>query len=444
MHSERSGAARRRSDGDCRTRAHGGVEGRRHEDARGRARPLPVTVRFWDGSAVVARGDPDAPVVYPRRAAIAHILHAPNQLGLGARLGDGRAGRRRRPGERCCACAAASASSRRAPRARSARGRRRARSPGRGVLRRPPVPEFEAAPARAGCTRCAATGPRSAITTTSPTPSTGCCSARAWSTRARTSPSRGDSLEAAQERKLELICRKLRLAPGERLLDIGCGWGSLVLHAAAHYGVRGVGVTLSEPQAELARERIAAAGLGDRVEIRVLDYRELDRRAVRQDRQRRHVRARRPRRSSTRYVEHGARAAAPGGLFLNHGIARLHSAPAARPRRSSSRYVFPDGELHPVTDVMASLQDGGPRGARRRVAARALRAHAAALGARTSPRGRERGRRRGRRRARARLAAVHARLGARASRAATSPSTRCSPPAPGAAHACRSTARTCS
>ena len=84
-----------------------------------------------------------------------------------------------------------------------------------------------------------------------------------------------ESLEAAQERKLELICRKLRLAAGERLLDIGCGWGSLLIHAAEHHGVRGVGVTLSQSQAQLARERIDAAGLSDRIEIRVSDYREI-------------------------------------------------------------------------------------------------------------------------------------------------------------------------
>ena len=139
-----------------------------------------------------------------------------------------------------------------------------------------------------------------------------------------------DPLEAAQERKLELICRKLRLQPGERLLDIGCGWGSLLLHAAEHHGVRGVGVTLSGAQAELARERIRAAGLADRLEVRVLDYRELRRRAVRQDRQRRHVRARRPQRARRATSQHVHGLLRPGGLFLNHGIARLRSGAAGR------------------------------------------------------------------------------------------------------------------
>lgn len=84
-----------------------------------------------------------------------------------------------------------------------------------------------------------------------------------------------DTLEAAQAHKHELISRKLRLSPGDRLLDIGCGWGSMLIHAGANHGVRGLGVTLSEPQAELARARIREAGLEDDLEVRVADYREI-------------------------------------------------------------------------------------------------------------------------------------------------------------------------
>jgi cyclopropane-fatty-acyl-phospholipid synthase len=86
-----------------------------------------------------------------------------------------------------------------------------------------------------------------------------------------------EPLESAQERKLDLVCRKLALAPGERFLDIGCGWGSLVVHAASRYGARALGITLSEPQAELARESAREAGVADRCEILVADYRELRR-----------------------------------------------------------------------------------------------------------------------------------------------------------------------
>src|SRR5215213_10913483 len=83
------------------------------------------------------------------------------------------------------------------------------------------------------------------------------------------------TLEEAQETKLELVCTKLALEPGMRVLDIGCGWGSFAIHAAERHGVSVVGITLSEPQARLARERVAAAGLSDRIEIRVMDYRQV-------------------------------------------------------------------------------------------------------------------------------------------------------------------------
>ena len=84
-----------------------------------------------------------------------------------------------------------------------------------------------------------------------------------------------DSLDAAQEAKLDLICRKLRLKPGERFLDIGCGWGGLIIYAAEHYGVDATGITLSQEQAALARERIEKAGLGDRCRVTIRDYRSL-------------------------------------------------------------------------------------------------------------------------------------------------------------------------
>ena len=170
--------------------------------------------------------------------------------------------------------------------------------------------------------------------------------------------SAGDSLETAQERKLELICRKLRLQPGERLLDIGCGWGSLVLHAAAHHGVQALGVTLSEPQAELARRRIEAAGLADRVEVRVLDYREVDEEPfdkIASVGMYEHV----GRAQFDTYVAAVRRLLRPGGLFLNHGITRLHAQAAARGPTFIGRYVFPDGELHPVNDIVGALEAGG-------------------------------------------------------------------------------------
>jgi cyclopropane-fatty-acyl-phospholipid synthase len=179
-----------------------------------------------------------------------------------------------------------------------------------------------------------------------------------------------ESLDVAQTKKLDLVCRKLRLRRGERLLDIGSGWGALVIHAAKHYGVSATGITLSEQQATLARERIAREGLSDRVTIDVRDYRTLD------------DSARFDKIASVGMVEHvGLRrlpdyfAAAyhvlvPGGLFLNHGIVSLSG---ARPRpvldplwrrlwqrdQFIRRYVFPDGDLVPSAAVIASAEAEG-------------------------------------------------------------------------------------
>jgi cyclopropane-fatty-acyl-phospholipid synthase len=165
-----------------------------------------------------------------------------------------------------------------------------------------------------------------------------------------------DTLEQAQERKLDVICRKLRLTPGARLLDVGCGWGSLVLHAARHYGVHAVGVTLSEPQAREARARILRAGeeIAARCEIRVADYRQIDDGpydAIASVGMYEHVGLE----QLDTYTAAMRRLLAPGGLFLNHGIARL--TPAAGPTsRFIDSFIFPDGELHPVGELIRSLE----------------------------------------------------------------------------------------
>jgi cyclopropane-fatty-acyl-phospholipid synthase len=168
---------------------------------------------------------------------------------------------------------------------------------------------------------------------------------------------RRDTLEAAQERKHEVICRKLMLRDGERLLDIGCGWGSLLMHAASRHGVSGIGVTLSESQAELARRRIRQAGLSGRIEVRVADYREIadgpfDK--IVSVGMYEHV----GRSELGRYVSLVRHLLRPGGLFLNHGITRLVPAPPGT-GPFISRYIFPDGDLHPVTYIMSAMQDCG-------------------------------------------------------------------------------------
>jgi cyclopropane-fatty-acyl-phospholipid synthase len=166
------------------------------------------------------------------------------------------------------------------------------------------------------------------------------------------------SLDAAQEAKYEHICRKLALGPGTRLLDVGCGWGGMVLHAARHHGVEAVGITLSPPQHDLASKRVAAAGLGDRVEIRLQDYRDLGSEqfdAVSSIGMFEHV-------GEARLREYAAilyRVLRPEGRLLNHGISRP-AGPAQLSRRSFiDRYVFPDGELFEVGRVISVLQEAG-------------------------------------------------------------------------------------
>ena len=178
------------------------------------------------------------------------------------------------------------------------------------------------------------------------------------------------TLDQAQEAKLDLVCRKLRLRPGERFLDVGCGWGALIMHAARHFGVQAVGITLSAQQLELARERIAAAGLEDQCHVEIRDYRgapdfgPFDKIA------------------SVGMVEHVGvehlleyfravyAALGPGGLFLNHGIVSVDAA-HQQPLRERlearlwgrgafiEQYVFPDGRLGPFHAIIQSAEAAG-------------------------------------------------------------------------------------
>jgi cyclopropane-fatty-acyl-phospholipid synthase len=169
------------------------------------------------------------------------------------------------------------------------------------------------------------------------------------------------ALDRAQRRKLELVCRKLDLRAGERFLDVGCGWGSLVIHAARQHGVEALGVTLSEQQAELARERVRAAGLEHRVRIELRDYRDVgggfD--AIASVGMVEHVGAD----QLASYARHLRNLLREGGRLLNHGIttgARDEVRDfAAEPDTFVGRYVFPDGALVPAHVMVRHLEQAG-------------------------------------------------------------------------------------
>ena len=179
-----------------------------------------------------------------------------------------------------------------------------------------------------------------------------------------------NDIDAAQTAKLDYVCRKLRLRPGERFLDIGCGWGALLIHAVTHYHVHALGITLSEEQAAVARERIAEAGIDAFARVEVRDYRQLNP-YVRYDKiasvgMVEHVGLQR----LPEYFDAVFHALEPGGLFLNHGIISLAD---ARPhglldlvwrrlwRRDAfiRKYVFPDGDLVSAASVIAAAESQG-------------------------------------------------------------------------------------
>jgi cyclopropane-fatty-acyl-phospholipid synthase len=168
----------------------------------------------------------------------------------------------------------------------------------------------------------------------------------------------GTGLDAAQEAKLDLVCRKLGLRPGMRLLDVGCGWGSLALHAAQRYGADVVGITLSAQQADLARRRVTAAGLDGRISIRVQDYRDVadgpfD--AIASIGMAEHV----GRVALAGYVAALFGLLRPGGRLLNHAISWTAGDTTWDDNTFIARYVFPDGELLPLPVTMAALGDAG-------------------------------------------------------------------------------------
>lgn len=166
-----------------------------------------------------------------------------------------------------------------------------------------------------------------------------------------------EDLDTAQERKLDYLCRKLRLKPGERLLDIGCGWGALIIRAAQHYGVDAVGITLSENQAELANERIDKAGLKNRCRVELRDYRDEtgDFDKIVSVGMFEHV----GESQLAIYFRRAWELLRPRGVFLNHGIGRRTTDPEPKGPTFISRYVFPDGELVAINAALRYAEETG-------------------------------------------------------------------------------------
>jgi cyclopropane-fatty-acyl-phospholipid synthase len=323
---------------------------RRELEANLPERPFRVT--FWDGSELPSTGGNGAPTLHVRSPrALAHALRAPGQLGIGRAYATGELEpddldalllvlRRYQP----------------PPLERSAQLRLAlAAARATGPMLPPPVPEVEQRPR--GKRHSPERDRRSVqfhydvsndffrlFLDDSLTYSCAFFSLD------------DSSLEAAQFAKLELVCTKLGLEPGMRVLDVGCGWGSFALHAAREHGVHVVGITLSEGQAELARRRIADAGLADRIEIRLQDYRELSGEfdAVASIGMVEHVGSN----QIDEYMRVCARVLKPGAQFLNHGIARLRvGEPEAGP--FSERYVFPDAAPLHVSRIIAAMERAG-------------------------------------------------------------------------------------
>ena len=313
----------------------------------------PFRVELWDGSTLPATdgaGGPTFRVRSPR--ALGHVLRAPGQLGLGRayvsgdievddmdrvlELLDGYVAPPldARSKARLAAAAVRAGGLRKPPRAPAAelrpRGRRHSRQRDRRAVRHhyDVSNEFFRLILGESMTYSCAIFSRGAQT-----------------------------LEDAQRAKLDLVCAKLDLRAGQRVLDLGCGWGSFALHAADAHGVHVTGITLSEPQAVLARERAAAAGLADRIEIRLADYRDLAHEqfdAIASIGMVEHVGSA----NIDAYARRLASVLRPDGRLLNQGIARLrHGDPEAGP--FSERFVFPDAAPLHLSRVLAALEAAG-------------------------------------------------------------------------------------
>ncbi len=313
----------------------------------------PFALRFWDG-VMLPSSEPDAPVFHVREpSALGHIVRAPGRLGLGRAYVEGSietddidraflvidgwsppapsAGQRARLGLALLLAAVPGGLPRRPQIELLLRGQRHTIARDAEAVRYhyDVGNEFFALFLDESMTYSCALFSRGATT-----------------------------LEQAQIAKLDLVARKLDLKPEQRVLDVGCGWGSFAIHAAGRYGVQVTGITLSPSQAELARRRVAEAGLQEKVDIRLADYREIQHGrfdAIVSIGMAEHVGDS----QIDAYAATLARALKPGGALLNHAIAATRDYEEASKDKFTMRYVFPDGEPLPLSRVELALERAG-------------------------------------------------------------------------------------
>ncbi len=313
----------------------------------------PFAVRFWDGSVLPSSVDGAPSFELRSPSAVAHVLRSPGRLGLGRAYVEGSLDADDLDGafavvdewtppelgrtQRLRLLGAAALAATRAPVARrpalelALRGERHTRERDAAAVRYhyDAGNEFFALFLDESMTYSCALFSRGATT-----------------------------LEQAQRAKHELVASKLQLAPGRRVLDVGCGWGAFAIHAAREHGVEVLGVTLSREQAELARARVEQAGLAGEVEIRVADYRDLAGEqfdAIASIGMVEHVGERR----IDEYARRLASLLRPGGLLLNHGIAALRADDDGTGDAFTERYVFPDGEPLYLSRIQLAVERAG-------------------------------------------------------------------------------------
>jgi cyclopropane-fatty-acyl-phospholipid synthase len=312
----------------------------------------PFTVEFWDGSTLpaTAEGGPTFSVRSPRAAA--HALRAPGQLGLGRAYVSGEL-------DVDDIDATITLLNEWQPPALDAADKRAlmlAAVRAMGITAPPPLPAAELRPSgKRHSKERDARAVRHHYDVSNEFFALFLDRSMTYSCALFEHP--GQSLEDAQRAKLELICRKLGLRRGMRVLDIGSGWGSFAIHAAREHGASVLGITLSPPQAELARRRAAEAGVSELVDFQLRDYRDLAGErfdAVSSIGMIEHVGAS----QIDEYAQVIADVLAPEGLVLNHGITwsepEVHIGAAF-----SERYVFPGGEIPPLSRVLAAFERAG-------------------------------------------------------------------------------------